>query len=102
MTDWIIYFLHTFFFLVKFLEDECRSLRRKAVDLEASNSKLKVELANIRGDNDENEVKQMKELEGEPKQKLAKKILELENELGERTCCFDVINIWLSSKLRYM
>ena len=52
------------------------------VDLEADRSKLKLQLTHSRGETDPKHVTRFEELEKESKDKLKKRILELENEIG--------------------
>lgn len=68
---------------VQVLEDECRGLRRKGVDLEATNAKMKMELEKYRKEGESE--KKRKQLEGETKETLKDRVVELETEIGE-TC----------------
>jgi chromosome segregation ATPase len=67
---------------VQFLDDECRSLRRKVVDIEADKCRLSMQLKQARGEKDPKDKEKLQELDKEPKEQLKQRIMELENELG--------------------
>lgn len=71
---------------VQVLEDECRGLRRKGVDLEATNAKMKMELEKYRKEGESE--KKRKQLEGETKETLKDRVVELETEIGETATLF--------------
>lgn len=66
---------------VQGLEAECRGLRRKVVDLEASNAKTMAELEQLRKQG--GPEKRRKELELQTKDDLKKRVIELETETGK-------------------
>jgi len=53
--------------------------------MEAERSRLQLELKHIRGEKDSTETRRMKDLDKETKERLKQRILELENELGNRS-----------------
>lgn len=68
---------------VQVLEDECRGLRRKVVDLEAGNAKMKTELEKQRRQGGVEKKRQ--ELELQTKEELKDRVVDLETETGKQS-----------------
>lgn len=82
---------------VQVLEDECRALRRKGVDLEATNAKLKMELEKYRKEGEGE--KRRKQLEPVTKETLKDRVVELETEIGETISLFFHWISWFTQDL---
>lgn len=71
---------------VQVLDDECRALRRKVVDLEAGNAKMKAELEKHRRQDGGGGVeRKRRELELQTKEELKDRVVELETETGKQS-----------------